>query len=187
MKAKWFEYLGEDAKLQKLMKTTVRDALKIPRGVDFGSQSGEIDKAMAHQIMRDAKSTSKKPMNTQNIPQIMFFLDDETHCSILTFAVSKLLWENVKVNVMIGQLDLLVPSIGVLKWIENVNWPGAENFRESKREPIVVNNVLEGYYRDHENLSIFWVNRAGHTIAIDNPVAMDWIVQRIRDQANVLV
>lgn len=96
------------------------------------------------------------------------------------FPVEKLLNEtSIEVNIITGQLDLIVATPGTVDWIQKVRWPGASGFADSERKVIGVNHVLEGYYKRHNQLSLYWINRAGHMVPADNPGAMDWILQRV--------
>lgn len=94
--------------------------------------------------------------------------------------MEKLLNEtSVEVNIITGQLDLIVATPGTIEWVNKVHWPGASGYAESERKFMGVNNVLEGYYKKHNKLAVFWINRAGHMVPADNPGAMDWILQRV--------
>lgn len=94
--------------------------------------------------------------------------------------MSKLLSEtSVEVNIISGQLDLIIPTPGTYNWIRKVQWPGADDFANSKRNIIGVDRVLEGYYQVYNKFAFYCVNRAGHSVPADNPAAMDWILQRI--------
>lgn len=95
-------------------------------------------------------------------------------------SVEKLLNETlVEVNIMAGHLDVVVALPGTVNWVRKLKWPGADAFRDSDRQFIAVNNILEGYYKKHNQFALYWVIRAGHTIARDNTNAMDWILQRV--------
>lgn len=98
----------------------------------------------------------------------------------MKISVEKLLNETkIEVNVVAGQLDLVVALPGTVNWVEHLQWPGANEFRLSERKFIGVNNILEGYYKNYEKLTLFWVNRAGHSVAVDNTDAMNWILKEI--------
>lgn len=107
-------------------------------------------------------------------------VEKQIHNFFTKFAVEKLLNEtSIQVNIITGQLDLIVATPGTVEWVEKVQWPGAQGFGDSKRSPIGVNYVLEGYYKQHNNFALYWINRAGHMVPADNPGAMDWILQRV--------
>ncbi|XP_058799346.1 retinoid-inducible serine carboxypeptidase-like [Phymastichus coffea] len=92
--------------------------------------------------------------------------------------VEKLLNEtNIKVFVFNGQLDLIINTPGTLSWIEKLNWKYSDVWLKSKRLPLVVNNIIEGYSKGYGNFKFYWVNRSGHMIPADNPVAMESILR----------
>lgn len=96
------------------------------------------------------------------------------------FSVERLLNStDIEVNVITGQLDLIVATPGTVKWVKNLDWPKASEFAASERKPFAVDNVLEGYFKKEGKLALYWVNRSGHMVPADNPDAMDWILQQI--------
>lgn len=82
-------------------------------------------------------------------------------------------------NVVAGQLDLVVALSGTVNWVHNLQWPGGIEFQMSERKVIGINNILEGYYKKYETLALYWVTRAGHSLIDDNVDAMDWILKQI--------
>lgn len=106
---------------------------------------------------------------------------------------------SLKVYVFNGQLDPVVPTAGTLKWMEKLKWRHAETWKSTKRDPLVVDNILEGFVKGYGTLRLYWISRAGHmvsqkltslivTIIIlnftlqappDNPFAMKAILQDI--------
>ena len=75
-------------------------------------------------------------------------------------------------------MDFIVAMSGTVAWVDKVRWAGRKAFHSSPRKVINVHNILEGYYRSHGKLSFYWVNRAGHMVATDNPKAMSFILRR---------
>lgn len=101
------------------------------------------------------------------------------HFTILSL-VEKLLEEtSIEVNIITGQLDLIVATSGTVDWVNKVKWAGASAYAASERKIMGVNDVLEGYYKKHNKFALYWVNRAGHMVPSDNPAAMDWILRRV--------
>lgn len=86
---------------------------------------------------------------------------------------------NIEVVIITGQLDLIVDTPGTVKWVKKMRWYGADAFTASERRPIVVNGLIEGYYKKHENFGLYWINRAGHMVPYDNPEAMDYILKSV--------
>ncbi|XP_078042161.1 retinoid-inducible serine carboxypeptidase [Augochlora pura] len=85
---------------------------------------------------------------------------------------------NLKVEVITGQLDLIVDTPGTVNWVENMKWKYSNMWMKAKREPLVARNVIEGYVKSYGNFAMFWVNRAGHMVPKDNPAAMAEILKR---------
>lgn len=94
--------------------------------------------------------------------------------------MEKLLNEtSIEVNIITGQLDLIVATPGTVEWVNKVKWAKASKYATSKRRIIGVNNVLEGYYRKQDKFALYWINRAGHMVPVDNPAAMDFVLRRV--------
>lgn len=78
----------------------------------------------------------------------------------------------IRVNIVNGHLDLVIAHSGTVKWINKIiKWNG------EKRKTIVVDDILEGYYKQHKLFTFYTVLRSGHMVPADNPVAMEWILK----------
>ncbi|CAD6240062.1 GSCOCG00002484001-RA-CDS, partial [Cotesia congregata] len=98
----------------------------------------------------------------------------------VTNTVEKLLNEtSLKVYVFNGQLDPIIPTAGTLAWMEKLKWRHAELWRSTKRDALVVDNILEGFVKGYGTLRLYWISRAGHMAPLDNPFAMKAILQDI--------
>jgi hypothetical protein len=53
---------------------------------------------------------------------------------------------------------------GTVEWVDKLKFEGAEDWKLTNRKPIVVNDVVEGYYKKLGNLGMYWVDRAGHMV-----------------------
>lgn len=94
--------------------------------------------------------------------------------------MEKLLNEtSVEFNILSGQFDLITSTPGTIEWVLRLNWPHAETYLTSDRHPIIVNSVIEGYFKKHGNLGFYWINHSGHMVPVDNPNTMDWILRKI--------
>ncbi|KMQ89003.1 retinoid-inducible serine carboxypeptidase-like protein [Lasius niger] len=72
---------------------------------------------------------------------------------------------NLKVFVYNGHLDLIVDISGTVNWVDNLRWKDADKWKNvTIREPLVVEDIVEGYYKIQDNFAMFWVNRAGHMV-----------------------
>ncbi|KAJ8730911.1 hypothetical protein PYW08_002324 [Mythimna loreyi] len=103
--------------------------------------------------------------------------------SFMTPATEKVeyLLQNTSISVAIynGNLDAVSNTPGQLEWVENLKWDGMQNnFLSAPRASIVVNRLVEGYYRNGTRLQFFWVNAAGQSTPLDNPAALNSILNR---------
>lgn len=72
---------------------------------------------------------------------------------------------DLQVVVFNGQLDLIVDSLGTLRWVDRLEWSGSSQWRSANREPLTINGVIEGYVKNAKNLYFYWINRAGHMVS----------------------
>ncbi|KAJ8667663.1 hypothetical protein QAD02_009326 [Eretmocerus hayati] len=89
---------------------------------------------------------------------------------------------DLKVIVYNGQLDLIVCTPGTWSWINKLRWDYAQHWQASMPSPLVVNDVIEGYHKSFDDLSFYWVEKAGHLVPSENPAAMTAILQHLTNQ-----
>lgn len=53
---------------------------------------------------------------------------------------------------------------GTLLWVEKLKWKNADTWKNSVRRPLVVEDIVEGYFKAQDNFRMYWVNRAGHMV-----------------------
>ncbi|CAL1686270.1 unnamed protein product [Lasius platythorax] len=141
--------------LDSLMNGPVKEALGLK--VSHGDQSGTVFDYLTEDFM--------KPVT--NIVELLL---NET---------------NLNVFVYNGQMDLIVDTPGTLLWVEKLKWKEADIWKNvSIREPLVVEDIVEGYYKAQANFAMYWVNRAGHMVPRDNPAAMELILQDLTSHPN---
>ncbi|KAK5649242.1 hypothetical protein RI129_000271 [Pyrocoelia pectoralis] len=136
-----------DYKIDLLMNGKIKEALKL--NVTWGSQSGIVFNTLGVDFM--------KP-----VVDIVAKLLDET---------------NLKVQVVTGQLDLIVDTPGTIVWVDNMKWSRSSEWPSVPRTALAVNGVNEGYQKKLGQFAVYWVNRAGHMVPADNPIAMDSILK----------
>ncbi|XP_043478975.1 retinoid-inducible serine carboxypeptidase-like isoform X2 [Leptopilina heterotoma] len=136
-------YDEDEPKVQHLMNTIVKSALKLPETSNFHIDTKPNDEYLYEQTM---KPVTKK---------VEYLLAQP----------------NFKVFVFNGKLDLLVNPKGTFHWVENLTWKNSSKWLEARKKQLIINKSIEGYVKAFENLRMYWVNRAGHLIAVDNPVA----------------
>uniref|UniRef100_A0A182P9E3 Carboxypeptidase n=1 Tax=Anopheles epiroticus TaxID=199890 RepID=A0A182P9E3_9DIPT len=139
-----------DQILQDLMRFEVAPALSLPAESIYGAQSGRVFNTLAGDFMKPA------------------------------IDVMELLLNNTSLDVVIitGQLDLIVATPGNVRWIEKIQWSGRNNYLQSPRNAVGQHGVLEGYEKSYGKLAVYWALRAGHMVPADNPILMDYILQK---------
>ncbi|CAK1540402.1 unnamed protein product [Leptosia nina] len=91
---------------------------------------------------------------------------------------------NVTVTIFNGNLDAVSNTPGQLEWVDNLNWPGKANFTGSFRQTLIINNLIEGYFRETSQLNFYWINVAGQSTLLDNPIATKKMLERITRERN---
>ncbi|XP_073952420.1 retinoid-inducible serine carboxypeptidase-like isoform X2 [Choristoneura fumiferana] len=87
----------------------------------------------------------------------------------------------LKITVYNGNLDVVTPLAGATNWVHKLQWHGAEEFRDARREPI--RGFRNGFYKKSRQLSLWSVFGAGHWVPEDNPTAMEQILEHMIDEA----
>ncbi|XP_029164024.1 retinoid-inducible serine carboxypeptidase-like [Nylanderia fulva] len=143
-------------KLEELMNGPVKEALDLQIG--HGNQSEEVFELLKPEFMKPAVDLVEKLLN-------------ETDLNVFIYG---------------GQLDLLVDIAGMTVWVDNLNWKSSDIWKQGMiREPLVVDDILEGYYKRQDNFAIYWVLRAGHMVPKDNPAAMKTILENLTSPPKV--
>ncbi|CAD6196523.1 unnamed protein product [Caenorhabditis auriculariae] len=123
--------------LSSYMDTTVRQKLGIiPNNVKFGAQSGAVFNAQSDDFMTPNWDT-----------------------------VDQLLKDGYNVVVYNGNEDLICNTIGTAMWVNRLTWPQMASFNSTMRHSFKTKSYpLAGYYKFHNNLSFWWILRAGHMV-----------------------
>ncbi|XP_047025828.1 retinoid-inducible serine carboxypeptidase-like isoform X1 [Helicoverpa zea] len=83
----------------------------------------------------------------------------------------------LKIAIYNGNLDVVTPLGGACSWVHKLKWHGAAEFATAKRHHIRGNR--NGYYKEMNRLSFWWVFGAGHWIPEENPEAMEHILDYV--------
>ncbi|XP_012063378.1 PREDICTED: retinoid-inducible serine carboxypeptidase-like [Atta cephalotes] len=144
---------GEAFSLENLMNGPVKKAL----GIKFvhGSQSSDVFEYLAEDFM--------KP-----VTHIVEALLNETDLNVFVYN---------------GQMDLIVDTLGTLHWVEKLKWKNADTWKNSNRNSFIFKSIVEGYLKVQDNFRMYWVNRAGHMVPKDNPIAQEKILQDLTSNA----
>jgi serine carboxypeptidase 1 len=134
--------LGAD--LDSLMNGPIRKKLQIiPASVTWGGQSGDVFNYQSTDFMR---------------PVVDY--------------VDQLLAADFPVTIFNGQLDLICDTVGTELWMSKLQWPGLQSFLQSTKTPLYLEQDgqnTQGFFKNFENLSFYYINNAGHMVASDNP------------------
>ncbi|XP_015117784.1 retinoid-inducible serine carboxypeptidase [Diachasma alloeum] len=85
---------------------------------------------------------------------------------------------DLKVVIYSGQLDFSVPTTSVVAWLDRV-FKQDEGWTKANRTRLIVDDIVEGYQKHYDNLSMYWIFRAGHWAPRDNPAALKKILQNL--------
>ncbi|XP_015598359.1 retinoid-inducible serine carboxypeptidase [Cephus cinctus] len=132
-----------DELLDELMNGAVKKALGLQ--VAWGSQSSMIFDLLQVDFMKPVTDQVESLLNN-------------TDLTVLVFT---------------GQLDLIVDTPGTLLWVERLKWRNASDWKSASRDPLIVDNVIEGYIKQYGNLKMYWIDRSGHMVPTDNPEATE--------------
>ncbi|XP_053595932.1 retinoid-inducible serine carboxypeptidase-like isoform X1 [Microplitis demolitor] len=95
-----------------------------------------------------------------------------------------LLKTDLKIFVYTGQFDMVVPSPSTLAWMRKLKWNNAKAWRQASRVSFSVNNIIEGFVKEYGNLKLYWINRSGHMVPRDNPIAMKVVLHDLTFDVN---
>lgn len=146
-----YKYFNNDnEKLEKLMNGPVKKALGLE--IEHGKQSRMVFSILQPQIM------------TSTVPIVERLLNET----------------NLKISVYGGQLDLLVNIASTSIWVDSLKWKNHAIWNSKTiRKPLVVDDIIEGYYKQCKNLAMYWILRSGHMVPKDNPAAMKVILDHL--------
>lgn len=122
----------------------------VPANVTWGGQAGDVFSALAGDFMR--------PVAT----------GDNSVDSLLADG-------RIGVNVYSGQLDLICCTTGTEAWMARLAWPGMKSFYSSAKDTLYPHDASGAplydqavYRKSYAQLSLYYVNVAGHMVPADN-------------------
>ena len=95
--------------------------------------------------------------------------------------IDEILAAGYEVNILTGQVDLIVDVVCMESWVKKLMWPELPAFWQSPRYPINVagQQNIGGFVQQYKNLRIWNVNLAGHMVPLDNPPVAEIMVATI--------
>ncbi len=106
----------------------------VPSNVSFGGQANQVFSELSDAFMRSG-----------------------------VYAVEYLLTQPLKVNVVSGQLDIIVDALCTEMWINNMTWSGLPQFKAAPEQFINIAGVPQGIWRSFTNFAFYKIFRAGHS------------------------
>jgi len=96
-----------------------------------------------------------------------------------TSELKEILANNLKVIIYSGDQDLIINHMGTEAWLENFDWPNKDGFNSATlaKWPSAQSNL--GLSKSFENLTYILVNKAGHLLPMDQPVAALKILEQL--------
>ncbi|XP_061187870.1 retinoid-inducible serine carboxypeptidase-like isoform X2 [Saccostrea echinata] len=143
---------GREDALWALMNGKIRRKLKIiPTNVTWGGQNDSVYLSLINDFMKPVVAIVDK-------------LVSET---------------TLKVSVYTGQLDIIVNTLGTLRWVETLKI--FKDYELAEREPFKCPNTSNtcGFEKTYNNFSFFWIMDAGHMVPKDNGAAGLEMLKRI--------
>lgn len=131
----------EDDELSKLMNGKIKEKLHtIPPNVTWGGQSQDVFEALSGDFMVPVTNIVGQLLNL-------------TRLSVVVYT---------------GQLDLIVDTIGTMKWIENLQWMGIKSFNNATRSPVgIPGDDTAAFVKSFKNLAVYWILKSGHMVPAD--------------------
>ncbi|GJQ78402.1 hypothetical protein Trydic_g22227 [Trypoxylus dichotomus] len=143
------KFMSYEKKCNKFMNSVVKERLNIPEEVTWAYTNKDIYNALDEDILRSVTDRIEYLLNNTNI----------------------------KIIVYNGIFDFIVNTCGTRSWLDKLNWIGAPLWDDTPQEALEINMINEGYVTRAGNLIFYVVLRAGHSVPIDNVIAMEEILR----------
>uniref|UniRef100_K1QG04 Carboxypeptidase n=1 Tax=Magallana gigas TaxID=29159 RepID=K1QG04_MAGGI len=131
--------------LWTLMNGKIRKKLKIiPKNIVWGGQNESVYVSLNGDFMKPAVKTVNKLVSQTSL----------------------------QVAVYTGQLDIIVNTLGTLKWVSTLDIYG--KYSKVDRQPFPCPQQIKntcGFVKTFKNFSMFWIMNAGHMVPKDNGAA----------------
>ncbi|KAK5641179.1 hypothetical protein RI129_009726 [Pyrocoelia pectoralis] len=88
------------------------------------------------------------------------------------------LLNHIKVLIYSGQADIIIPYISTVNYLRNINFDGAQTYRNADRQIWRLNNDVAGYVIQANRLTEVCVRNAGHNVPLDQPLAAFTMVKK---------
>lgn len=143
-------FLSYQDSCNQLMNTKIKKSLNISTDIEWNFINDDIYSALQGDLMRPVTETIENLLNNSNI----------------------------KIIVYNGVFDFLVNTAGTVMWLDNLKWNRTLEWQETNKQPLEIDMVNEAYIKQVGNLVFYTVLRAGHSVPVDNIIAMEEILKR---------
>ncbi|XP_044735684.1 retinoid-inducible serine carboxypeptidase-like [Chrysoperla carnea] len=137
--------------LNSIMNNEVKQALNLPSNVYWSESNKQVFSNLSEDFMKPVIHIVEEVLNTTSI----------------------------KVQVVSGQLDLIVDTPGTYKWVMGMYFKNKRHWVKAQRKPLLVNRYIEGFVKKYGTFEFYWVSRSGHMVPADNPYAMAKILENL--------
>ena len=127
----------------------------IPAGVTFNGQANQVFAMMGKAFARDS------------IAQVQTLID-----------------AGVSVNILGGQLDLIVDNLCIVNWIKKLTWSKLKTFLAAPRnaaviDPLSLTPTVNAFVQQYANVRFWQVPGAGHMLPLDQPASAEYVFRFI--------
>ena len=88
------------------------------------------------------------------------------------YALEYVLDQGLDTLTFAGQFDPVINYVGIMNYVQALDWHGKEPLPESTKKFLTVNNSVAGSYHKQDNLVVAVVNKAGHYGTYDQPATI---------------
>ncbi|KAJ8942997.1 hypothetical protein NQ318_008315 [Aromia moschata] len=154
------------------MNTAVKTYLSIEEDIEWTFLNNDIYESLNGDLL---KSVARRGMQ---------FIDSAIikYVSLFIFLQWNFLLNNTNIKIIVynGALDFLVNTAGTRLWMEHLRWKSKDKWKEAAQEPFSVNSFIEGYVKKADNLLLYVIFRAGHSVPIDNmPAFREMLIREL--------
>ncbi|XP_014252803.1 venom serine carboxypeptidase-like [Cimex lectularius] len=128
--------------------------------------NGDIGKFLSQKYVRRGLHVGDIPFLFNNTVVIQYLLAD-TLQSVVPWLETLL--ENYRVLVYSGQLDIICAYPLTVNYLKKLEWSGAQEYKNAKREKWFVDGELAGYVKQAKGLTEVLVRNSGHMVPQDQP------------------
>ncbi|XP_044735318.1 retinoid-inducible serine carboxypeptidase-like [Chrysoperla carnea] len=167
--------------LTKVKGYPIRYNSNFVHGLQLRQASDSLNSIMNNEVKK-ALNLSSDIYWTESNGQVFSTLGEDFMKPVIHIVEEVLNTTSIKVQVVSGQLDLIVDTPGTYKWVMDMHFKDKRNWLNAKRKPLLANRYIEGYVKKYGTFEFYWVSRSGHMVPADNPYAMAKILENLTNE-----